>query len=130
MGRGVYSKKASKDISFYSVMADECTDIMAVEELSVFWCWEEDGTPVECFLDIVPLKKAEAESIYLALVKCIKDKHLQVCNIVGMGVDGAAIFSGKETDWCSSKTKETCSTCSVCPLPLSPPAITLHVSCQ
>ena len=55
-------------------MADECTDITAVEELSVFCCWEEDGTLVECFLDIVPLKKADAESIYLALVKSIKDK--------------------------------------------------------
>ncbi len=57
--------------SVFSIMADECTDTMAVEELSVFCCWEEDGTPVECFLDIVPLKKADAESIYLALVKCI-----------------------------------------------------------
>ena len=104
-------------------MADECTDIMAVEELSVFCRWEEDGTPVECFLDIVPLKKADAESIYLALVKCIKDKNLQVGNIAGMGVDGAAIFSGKETGWCSSKTKETYSTCSTCPLSLSPPAL-------
>ena len=79
-------------------------------------------------MDIVPLKKADAESICLALVKCIKDKSLQVGNIVGMGVDDAATFSGKETGWCSSKTKETCSTCSVCPL--SPPAISLRASCK
>ena len=46
---------------------------------------------------IVPLKKADAESIYLALVKCIKDKNLQVGNIVEMGFDGAATLSGKET---------------------------------
>ena len=87
-------------------MADVCTDIMAVEELSVLCRWTEDGSPIECFLDIVPLKKADAENIYLALVKCIKDKHLQVGNIVGMSFDGAATFSGK--DWCSSKTKEAC----------------------
>ena len=79
------------------VMADEGTDITAVKELSVFSHWEEDGTPAECFMDSVPLKKADAESRYLALVKCIKDKNLQVGNIVVMGVDGAAIFSGKET---------------------------------
>ena len=66
-----------------------------MEELSVFCCWEEDGTPVECFWDIVPLKEADAESIYLAPVKCIKDKILQVGNIVGMGFDGAATYSGK-----------------------------------
>ena len=79
----------------FSVMADECTDITTVEELSVFYHWGEDGTPVECFLDNMPLKKANAESIYLVLVKCIKDKYLQVGNIVGMGFDGAATFSGK-----------------------------------
>ena len=45
-------------------MSDECTDIMEVEELSVFCCWEEDGTPVECFLDLVSLKRADAESIF------------------------------------------------------------------
>ena len=99
-----------------------------MEELSVFCCWEEDGSPIECILDIVPLKEADAESIYLALVKCIKDKILQVGNIVEMGFDGAATYSGKETGWCSSKTKEICSTCSACLL--SPPAISLRASCQ
>ena len=59
-------------------MADECTDITAMEELSVFCCRDEEGTPVECFLDIEPLKEADAGSIYLPLVKCIKDKKLQV----------------------------------------------------
>ena len=78
-------------------MADECTGIMAVEELSVFCRWEEDGTHVECFLDIEPLKKADGESIYLTLVKCIKSKNLQVGNIVGMDFDGAAIFPGIKT---------------------------------
>ncbi len=62
-------------------MADECTDITTVEELSVFCRWEGDGTPVKRFLDIVPLKKPNAESIYLALVEYIKDK---IGNIVGM----------------------------------------------
>ena len=36
--------------SMYSLMADECTDVSTVEELSVFCRWEEDGVPVECFL--------------------------------------------------------------------------------
>ena len=83
--------------SVFSVMADECTDITAVEELSVFCHWEEDGTLVKYFLVIVPLKKADAERKYLGLVKCIKDKHLQVGNIVGMGFNGAATSSGKKT---------------------------------
>ena len=55
--------KRLQKASVFRAMADECTDIMAMEVLSVFCHWEEDGTPVECFLDIVP-KKAYAESIY------------------------------------------------------------------
>ena len=46
--------KRLQKASVFRVMADECTDIMAVE---VILCREEDGTPVECILDIVPLKK-------------------------------------------------------------------------
>ena len=45
---------------FYSVMADECTNITTIEELSLFFCWAEDGEPVEHFFDIIPLKKADA----------------------------------------------------------------------
>ena len=66
-----------------------------VEELSVFCHWEEDGTPVERYLDIVPLKNADAERHIFSTCKCIKDKNLQVGNIVGIGFDGAATFSGK-----------------------------------
>ena len=54
--------------NFYSLMADECTDIATVEELSVFFRWVEDGEPVEHFFDIIPLKKADAESIYSTLI--------------------------------------------------------------
>ena len=58
-------------------MADECTNISTIEELSVFCRWEESGVPVESFLEIVPLKKANAESMYLAIAKCLKEKNLQ-----------------------------------------------------
>ena len=86
-----------KKASYYSIMADECTDITTVEELSVFCRWEQDGLPVEHFLEIVHLQKADAESIHLALVECLKQKNLQVGRIVGMGFDGAATFSGKRS---------------------------------
>ena len=37
------------------LMADECTDISTVEELSIYCRWVEDGIPVEHFLEILPL---------------------------------------------------------------------------
>ena len=60
--------KRLQEASCFSVMADECTDITTVEELSVFCRWEEKGTPTECFLEVLPLKKADSETIYTTLV--------------------------------------------------------------
>ena len=88
--------KRLQKAAMYSFMADECTDIANVEELSVFCRWEEGGVPVECFLEIIPLKKADAETIYSTLIECLK-KNLQVGRIVGLGFDGAATFSGQRT---------------------------------
>ena len=89
--------KRLKKASYYSIMADEYTDVTTVEELSVFCRWEEDGLPVEHFLEIVHLQQAHAESIHSALIECLKKKNLQVGRIVVMGFDGAATFSGKRS---------------------------------
>ena len=58
--------------SYYSIMADECTDIATVEELSVYCHWVLDGLPVEHFLEIIYLPKGYAEIIYSALIDCLK----------------------------------------------------------
>ena len=89
--------KRLHNASNYSIMADECTDISTVEELSIFCRWVEDGVPVEHFLEIIHLKRADAETIYSSLVDCLKLKNLQVKKIVGMGFDGANTFSGNRT---------------------------------
>ena len=72
--------------SYYSIMADECTDISTVEELSVYCHWVENGLPVERFLEIIHLPKGNAETIYSAIVDCLKQKNLQVKKIVGMAL--------------------------------------------
>ena len=59
---------------YYTLMADECTDVAIIEELSIFCCLVEDGSPVEHFIDIVPLKSTDAESIYTAIIECLKQK--------------------------------------------------------
>ena len=76
-------------------MADECTDITTVEELSIYCRWVEDGLPVEHFLDIIPLTKADAKTIYTTLVDVLRAKDIPLIKLVGMGFDGAATFSGK-----------------------------------
>ncbi len=49
--------KRLRKAPFYSVMADESTDISTIEELSLCFRWEENGEPVEHFFDTIPLKK-------------------------------------------------------------------------
>ena len=57
-------------------MADECTDVSVIEELSVYCHWVEKGIPVEHFLEVVPLKKADALSIYTSIIGCLTIKTI------------------------------------------------------
>ena len=72
-GNAVYSShiavvefllKRLHQASCFSIMADECTDVATIEEMSVFCCWEEEGSPEEHFLEIVHLKQANAEHLF------------------------------------------------------------------
>ena len=82
---------------FFSIMADECTDVTTIEELTICCCWVESGVPEEHFIGILPLKKANAESIYSALVEYCREKNIQLGKLIGMGFHGAATSSGDKT---------------------------------
>ena len=53
---------------FFSITADECTDVTTIEELTICCRWVESGVPEERFIEILPLKIANAESIYSVLL--------------------------------------------------------------
>ena len=81
---------------FFSIMADECTDVTTLEELTI--CrWVESGVSEEHCIEILHMKKANAESIYSALVEYCREKTIQLGRLIGMGFDGAATFSGDKT---------------------------------
>ena len=61
---------------FYSSMANECTDVTTTEELTICCRWVESGIPEEHFIEMLPLKKANAESIYSALVEYCREKNI------------------------------------------------------
>ena len=75
-------------------MADECTDVTTIEELTICCRWVESGVPEEHCIEFLPLKKANAESIYSALVKNSREMNIQLGRLTGTGFDGAATFSG------------------------------------
>ena len=54
-------------------MADECTDVTNIEEVSIYCHVIEDGQPVEHILEMVPLKATDAKTIYSTLIKFMKD---------------------------------------------------------
>ena len=76
-------------------MANECPDVTTIEE--TICCWVESGVPEEHFIEILPLKKANAESIYSALVEYCREKNIQLGRLIGMRFDGTATFSGDKT---------------------------------
>ena len=57
-------------------MADECTDVITIEELTISSLSVENGIPEEHFIEILPLKIANAKSIYSALVEYCKEKNI------------------------------------------------------
>ena len=99
-------------------MAGECTDVTTTEELTICCRWVERGVPEEHFIEILPLKKANAESIYSALVEYCREKNIQLGRLIGMGFDGAATFSGDKTG-VQRRLKE-----------LSPHALFVHCHCH
>ena len=59
--------------------------------------WVESGVPEEHFIEILPLKKANAKNIYSTLVVYCREKNIQLGRLIGMVLDGAATFSGDKT---------------------------------
>jgi len=109
------------------LLADECNDISTIEELSVVIRWVENGLPVEHFIELVPSRKADACTIYETLTDCMKKKGLVISNMIGMGFDGAATFSGRYVQWSSSPEFTSLNFCA---LPLPSLATGLCSSCQ
>ena len=58
---------------------------------------DKNGEPTEHFIDLLPMKRIDAESIYSALFEFLKSKNIQLRNLIGMRFDGAATFSGKKS---------------------------------
>ena len=91
------SLKRLHQAPFYSLMEDECTDISTVEVLSIFCCWIEDGLPVEHFMEIVPLKKADAATIFSTLVDYLKQKTYSLASLWGWGLMEQQPSQGEKT---------------------------------
>lgn len=78
----------------FSILADECQDIITHEELSICCRWIVNGYPEEHFLGVLHVKEVDAASLTKSLTTFIEEKNLDYRRLVGQGYDGAATFAG------------------------------------
>ena len=101
------------DAPFFSVMTAECTDIATVEELRHFSLWVENGSAVEQFMGILPLKEGNAELFY------IDGSRRSMYNVTSLLAWVLMVQQClRKMNWSSSMTEDECTTCYLHPLPL------------
>ena len=87
--------RSLREAAFYSILADESTDIATIEELSICFRWvDSSGSPEEHFLGLVSLSACDEASIFDALKAFLADSDIDAGKLRGQGYDGAATFSG------------------------------------
>ena len=79
---------------FYSIMADESTDVSSKEELSIFGRWIDNGKAVEHFLGIVRAKEVNAEGLAKYLLEFLQERNIPTKKLRGLGFDGGSTMSG------------------------------------
>ena len=57
------------------------------------------GDLLSFFFEIVPLKKADAQSIYSSLINWLKQRNIQISKLVGMGFDEWQHFLVKKKEF-------------------------------
>ena len=67
-----------KSSQFYSIMADESTDISSKEELAICGRWIEGGKAVEGFLGLVHVSEVNAEALTKYLLAFLHDKAISL----------------------------------------------------
>ena len=85
-----------RSAGWYSVMADECTDVATIEQMSVCIRFVDDKPEVcEEFLGFVRLDGTNAESISTSLLSFLNGCNLDLSTLRSQGYDGASVMAGK-----------------------------------
>ena len=92
--------KDVRSAGWFSVMADECTDVATLEQMSMCIRFVDESTPDqpqvrEEFVGFVQLDRTSAAFISEAILQFLKDCNLNISNLRGQGYDGASVMAGK-----------------------------------
>lgn len=81
----------ARSAKWFSIMADECTDVANLEQMAVCIRFVDANNIVnEEFIGFIPLDKVAAASITTALLKKMEVCKLDLRNLRGQGYDGAS----------------------------------------
>ena len=88
-----------KEAPFFSLCADETTDVSVTEQLSLCVRYIDQSTMEVCedFLGYMRLEKCDAESIAGVITETLQKWTLNIEKLRGLGFDGASVMSGANT---------------------------------
>ena len=92
--------KDVRSAGWFSVMADECTDVATLEQMSMCIRFVDESTPDqpqvrEEFVGFVQLDRTSVAFISEAILQFLKDCNLNISNLHGQGYDGASVMASK-----------------------------------
>ena len=90
--------KRINDSGFFTVIADESTDVSGKQQLSICLRYVTmKFKVVENFVGLYAVGKADAAHLTAVLLDCFTRLNLDVHMLRGQGYDGAAVMSGART---------------------------------
>ena len=89
-----------KEAPFFSLCADETTDVSVTEQLPLCVRYIDQSTMEVCedFLGYMRLEKCDAESISGVITETLQKWTLNIEKLRGLGFDGASVMSGANTE--------------------------------
>lgn len=91
-------KKVISDVKgahFFSVLADETTDVAKIEQFALCVRYLKNKSVEESFLQFVPVTSTTGENLGNVIIKKLSSYGLDMNNLRGQGYDGAASMSGR-----------------------------------
>ena len=80
--------------SFYSLMADESTDISVSKNLILYVRYIKSCKSLTRYLKLITLTQGDAETIYTAISHFLSDNNIEKTKLVGWASDGAEVMLG------------------------------------
>ena len=83
-----------KQAKFYTVIADEVSDVSNKEQLSFSICYVLNGIVHESFIDFAEVERITDQALASSILHCVKAWALSLSNMRGQCYDGASNMSG------------------------------------